>query len=120
MQGHQTRIQQEKTSLQNQRFFKDLEPEIDATLKINPSFNVRDVFDYIKGRRMDELLAKETAAAKQRQLNNINGKSHIRSDGGSVDNDFTEIDPDEFKVAKALNPKETLESYRAWKKSQKG
>jgi hypothetical protein len=112
LQGHQTRIQQEKASLQNQRFFKDLEPEIDATLAQNPSFSVKMVFDYIKGQKMDELLTKETAAAKQRQLNNINGKSHIRSDGGSVDNDSVEVDPEEFKIAKALNPKETIESYR--------
>jgi hypothetical protein len=119
LQGHQTRIQQEKTSLQNQRFYKDLEPEIDATLRANPSLGVRDVFDYIKGKRMDELLKKETAAAKQKTMNDINGKSHIRSDGGSVDNDSVDVDPEEFKVAKALNPKETLESYRAWKKSQK-
>jgi hypothetical protein len=119
MQGHQTRIQQEKASLQSQRFFKDLEPEIDATLRVNPSLSVRDVFNYIKGQKMDELFTKEIAAAKQRQLNNINGKSHIRPDGGGADNDFTDIDPEEFKVAKALNPKETLESYRAWKKSQK-
>jgi hypothetical protein len=119
LQGHQTRIQQEKASLQNQRFFKDLEPEIDATLRANPSLGVRDVFDYIKGKRMDDLLKKETAAAKQKTMNDINGKSHIRSDGGSVDNDSVDVDPEEFKVAKALNPKETLESYRAWKKSQK-
>jgi hypothetical protein len=119
VQGHQTRIQQEKASLQNQRFYKDLEPEIDATLRANPSLGVRDVFDYIKGKRMDDLLKKETAAAKQKTMNDINGKSHIRSDGGSVDNDSVDVDPEEFKIAKALNPKETSESYRAWKKSQK-
>jgi hypothetical protein len=119
MQGHETRIAKEKASLQNQKYFKDLEPDIDAILSDNPSLPVKFIFNQVRGEKMDELLTKEAAAVKQKTLNNINGKSHIRSDGGSVDNDFTDIDPEEFKVAKALNPKETLETYRAWKKSQK-
>lgn len=119
MQGHQTRISEEKKLLQNEMYFKDLEPEIDATLRANPTLNVKDVYSFIRGVKMPELIKKQTAAANQRMMNNINGKSHIKPDGKSTDNDFVDIDPDEFKMARTLNPKETLESYRAWKKSQK-
>jgi hypothetical protein len=119
MQGHQARISEEKRSLQNEIFFKDLESEIDATLKADPSLSVKVVYEYIRGVKMPELMKKQTAAANQRTLNNINGKSHIKPDGKSTDNDFIDIDPQEFKMAQMLNPKETLDSYRAWKKSQK-
>jgi hypothetical protein len=119
LQGHDTRIAREKNSLQNELFFKDLESEIDATLKVNPTFDVKMVYEYIRGKKLPELMKKQTEAAKQRTLNNINGKSHIKADGKGVGDDFVDVDPDEFKVAKALNPKETIESYRAWKKSQK-
>lgn len=118
-QGHQTRIQKEKSALQNQRFFKDLESEVDATLEKDPSLPVKMVFDYIKGQKIDELLAKETKAAQQRQLNNLNGKSHIKPDGSGVDIDTTTVDEDEWNFYHRLNPKAKKEDYAKFIKSEK-
>ncbi|MCX8129771.1 MAG: hypothetical protein N3I35_06695 [Clostridia bacterium] len=119
MQGHQARIVNEKSMLSNQKFFKDLEPLIDATLTANPTLPVKAVFDFIKGQKMDELLAKESKAAAQRQLNNINNKSHIRPDGGGVDIDNVVVDENEFKLAKILNKNLTRDEWIKFKKTQK-
>jgi hypothetical protein len=113
------RIQQDKAKLQGQKYFKDLEQDIDKMLAVNPSINVGLAFEFLKGKKMEELIAKESKAVQQRTLNNMNSKSHIKPDGKSTDNDFIDVDPDEFRIAKALNPKETIESYRAFKKSQR-
>lgn len=116
---NESRVTKEKSLLQGQKYFKELEPEIDTMLNADPRLNVEDCFNFLKGVKIDELVSKESKAAQQRTLNNMNSKSHIKPDGKSADNDFIDVDPEEFKMAKALNPKETLESYRAWKKSNR-
>jgi hypothetical protein len=117
--SNMARIQQDKAKLQGQKYFKDLESDIDRMLAANPALDVGLTFEFLKGKKMEELIAKEAKAAQQRTLNNMNSKSHIKPDGKSTDNDFIDVDPEEFRIAKALNPKETIESYRAFKKSQR-
>lgn len=67
----------------------------------------------------NEIAEKRVKAAQQRQLNNINGKAHIKSDGASVDIDGVTFDPDEFKFAQQLTPGLTKTDWLKFKKSQK-
>ena len=58
-----SRIIEEKAALKDQKYFKDLEADIDATLAVNPNLSVKDVFVFIRGEKMEELVAKETKSA---------------------------------------------------------
>jgi Rps23 Pro-64 3,4-dihydroxylase Tpa1-like proline 4-hydroxylase len=119
LQGHESRIAKEKIALQNAKFFKECEPEVDRLLSSDPSLSVDFVFKHVRGEKMDELLEKETKAAAQRQLNNINSKSHIKPDGGGIDLDNIKIDEEEFEIAKSLNKRLTRDEWVKFKKSQR-
>ncbi|HOM97738.1 MAG TPA: hypothetical protein PLY41_05500 [Acetomicrobium sp.] len=97
---NKARITEEKAALKEQRYFKELEPEIDKVLSVNPNLNVEAVYKYIRGEKLDELLAKETAAAKQKTLNQIGSKQHLGTEGDG------EGDVDSVNV-----PAETLQMY---------
>lgn len=97
---NKARITEEKATLKEQRYFKELEPEIDKVLSVNPNLNVEAVYKYIRGEKLDELLAKETAATKQKTLNQIGSKQHLSTEGDG------EGDVDSVNV-----PAETLQMY---------
>lgn len=97
---NKARITEEKATLKEQRYFKELEPEIDKVLSVNPNLSVEAVYKYIRGEKLDELLAKETAATKQKTLNQIGSKQHLSTEGDG------EGDVDSVNV-----PAETLQMY---------
>ena len=92
------RIAEEKTALRDKKYFTELEPEIDKVLSINPNLSVETVYKYIRGEKIEELLAKETAATKQRTLNQIGSKQHLKTEGdGEGDIDTVNIPTDTFR-----------------------
>lgn len=113
------RISEEKQKLYNKKHFKELEADVDELLEQNPNLPVEFVFNYIRGQKMDELIAKETKAATQRQLNNMNGKSHIKPDGKGVELNSVQVDEEEFRIYKALNPKAKRDEYATFIKNMK-
>jgi hypothetical protein len=114
-----TKITEEKQKLYNKKYFKELEADVDEILNLNPSLSVEYVFNFVRGQKMDELMAKETKVATQRQLNNMSGKSHIKPDGKGIDTSTVKIDEDEFRFYKGLNPKATREEYAQFLKNTK-
>lgn len=115
---NQARIQSEKASLRNQKYFSEVEAELDQLLVDIPEANVQALFDMLKGRNMDKLIAQETKAAKQRALNSLNNKDHIKPGGKGVEGtNSVHVDPEEFKIAKSLDPKLTMNEYMKWKKN---
>lgn len=113
---NQARVQTEKAELRNQKYFSALESEIDTYLDQIPEANVKAIFNMLKGEKMDELITQEKNAAKQRTLNNLNNKNHVRSDGKGSEIDSTFVDDDEFRYAKKFDPKITKAEYAKWKK----
>jgi hypothetical protein len=73
---------------------------------------------YVVNRK--EILAKQTDAAKQATLNNIQGKGHVRGNGSGSEVDTTRIPDDVLEMYKRFNPGKTMDEYKAhYKKSQK-
>ena len=100
MRENNARIAEEKAALKDAKYFKELEPEIDRLLAANPALNVEAVYTYVRGKKLDELLTKETAATKQKTLNQIGSKQHLKTEGdGEGDIDTVNI------------PAETLQMY---------
>ncbi len=91
-QNNRARIVEEKSKLQSEKYFKDLEPDIDKLLGVNPALSVEGCFKYLKGEKLNDLLAKETAATKQKTINNINSKSHLKTEGDGGKGDIGDID----------------------------
>jgi hypothetical protein len=110
------RITNEKQALQNMKFFKEIEPELDEVLRNVPNAKVDVVFNMLRGQKMEELLAKERKSAKQHTLNNLQNKSHVKGDGKGVEHNAVHVDPDEFAIYKKLNPKATMTEYSKWLK----
>lgn len=110
------RINNEKQALQNMKFFKEIEPELDEVLKNVPNAKVDVVFNMLRGQKMEELLTKERKSAKQHTLNNLQNKSHVKGDGKGVEHNAVHVDPDEFSIYKKLNPKATMTEYSKWLK----
>lgn len=121
---NQGRIDGEKEKLKTEPFFNEIEPLLDATLKQNPSLNVEDVYGWIyqKNRKQfnERLKAQEAKAAAQRTLNNVNGKAHIKPDGGGTEIETMTVDDSEWKQVQTLNPGTKKEDYIKFKKSLKG
>lgn len=113
------RVQTEKAELRNQKYFTQLEAEIDTYLQQIPDANVKAIYNMVKGEKMDELITQETKAAKQRALNNMNNKDHIKADGKGADVDSVFVDDEEFGYMKKLDPKITRAEYAKWKKQNK-
>ena len=109
-------INNEKQALQNMKFFKEIEPELDEVLKNVPNAKVDIVFNMLRGQKMEELLVKERKSAKQHTLNNLQNKSHVKGDGKGVEHNAVHVDPDEFSIYKKLNPKATMTEYSKWLK----
>ena len=113
------RIAEEKSKLKDQPYFKELEADIDEILQQNNALDVQLVFDVIKGRNMPKLMEKQTKAAAQKALNNMDSKSHIKPDGKGVDIDDITVDESEFKFYQRLNPKGKREDYIKFLKQEK-
>ena len=60
------RIEREKAALKDKKYFKELEPEIDKVLKTNPSLSPKFVYEYIRGQKLEELIAGELTKAQQK------------------------------------------------------
>lgn len=118
-QKNKTRIIEEKSKLQTQPFFKELETEIDEILEQNPALPVPMVFDLVKGKNIEKLLSKQGKAATQKALNNLNSKSHVKPDGKGTDVDTIFVDESEWNFYRKLNPKANKEDYVKFLKSEK-
>ncbi len=65
-----------------------------------------------------EIITKQTDAAKQATLNNIQGKEHVRGNGKGTEVDTTRIPDDVLEMYKKFNPGKTMDEYKAhYKKS---
>lgn len=109
------RIAEEKAALKTKKYFSELEPDIDKVLAVNPSLNVESVYKYIRGEKMEELLAKETAATKQKTLNNINSKQHLNTEGdGAGDTDSVNIPAETLQMYldMGMNKKDAVAHYK--------
>lgn len=88
----------------------------DIYQKVSKGYSIADAYASVN---RNEILQKRTAAASQRTMNNINGKSHIKPDGGGIDLDNIKIDEEEFENAKGLNKKLTRDEWTKFKKTQR-
>lgn len=113
------RIAEEKAKLINNPFFKEYESEVDAILQHNPNVPVEIVLNNVLGANINKILEGKSQAIKQKTLNNISSKNHIKADGKGVDIDSATLDENEWKFYKALNPKGKKEDYIKFKKSEK-
>ena len=82
-------VDAQKGKLRNQRFFKELETEIDGLLRQAPDWTVEGAFIYLKGLHADELLDKEVSsktksdiADKQRDIKRGVSKSSAPKSSG--------------------------------------
>jgi len=106
----ENQIAKQKEAFKEKRFFKQLEPEIDNLLRTIPNVDVRTVYNYLVGEKLDELLEKEKQNVKKSTIADIADKSkrsagNVSSDGGVDDVDISNIDID---MARAFgnDPKE--------------
>lgn len=60
-----------------------------------------------------EIMAKQTDAAKQATLNNIQSKNHVRGNGAGSEIDTTTIPDDVLSMYKKFNPGKTMDEYKA-------
>lgn len=65
---------------------------------------------YVANRK--EILAKQTGAAKQATLNNIQSKDHVRGNGKGTETDTTRIPDDVMEMYKRFNPGKTMDEYK--------
>ncbi len=105
------RITEEKSILKDTPYFKDFEKEVDEILEHNPNLSVELVFKVVKGENMDKIIEKSQSAIKQKTLNDMKSKDHIKPDGKGMDIDTINIDEKEFNFYKRLNPKATREDW---------
>lgn len=128
-------LEQQRQEQQIKEDFERLHKEIPGTeniktvedLHTDPKWN--DMWKYLeKGVSMpdayylthkNEIVEQRIKASTQKQLNNINGKSHIKSDGNGVEIDGIVLDESEWNMAKMLSPRLTKQDYINFKKSQK-
>jgi hypothetical protein len=68
-------INQQKEALKDQKFFKELEPQIDALVAQHPQLSVEVAFKYLRGQKIDELLAKATEEAKKSTIADLQDKA---------------------------------------------
>lgn len=113
------RITEEKSKLKDAPYFKDFETEVDAILEHNPNLSVELVFKVVKGENMDKIIAKTQSAIKQKTINDITSKDHIKPDGKGMSADDVNIDEAEFNFYKKLNPRATREDWAKFLKQRK-
>jgi hypothetical protein len=106
-----SRIATEKAAIATKPYFKELEADIDNILKVNPNLPVSAVYSYVRGEKLDELLAKSSSDATKRTIADIHDKkSRGLSDSSSegTNEDSYELTPEGQKMAAAFgnDPKE--------------
>lgn len=128
-------LEQQRQEQQIKEDFERLHKEIPGTENIKTVEDLHkdakwnDMWKYLeKGVSMpdayylthkNEIVEQRIKASTQKQLNNINGKSHIKSDGNGVEIDGIVLDESEWNMAKMLSPNLTKQDYINFKKSQK-
>lgn len=111
---YEAQIEKQKAVLKDKPFFVDLEPDIDALIKETRAkgqqVDVEVVYKYLRGEKMDELLAKAQKDAEKRTVANIHDRAKrgipAGTDGGNADDvDMSDINLD---MARAFgnDPKE--------------
>jgi vacuolar-type H+-ATPase subunit I/STV1 len=62
---NKARIAEEKAALKDKKFYKELEPDIDKVLAANPQLSAQFVYEYVRGQKLEELIAGELTKAQQ-------------------------------------------------------
>lgn len=118
-QKNRTRIAEEKVNLSSKPFFKELESDVDAILEQQPNLPVELVFNVVKGEKMEELMKNNKNTVRQKVLNSLESKSHVKPDGKGKDADLLHVDESEWNFYKRLNPKANKEDYIKFLKAEK-
>jgi hypothetical protein len=81
---NKARINEEKAALKDKRFFKELEPEIDKVLAANPQLSAKFVYEYIRGQKLEELIAGEITKAQQKGAEDFVNQSKRGTESSDV------------------------------------
>lgn len=113
----ENRIKVEKSQIQSRPFFKELEPEIDAILAVNPDIPVKMLYNERLGERFEELMEQKTKETKQKTLNSVKSKSHLKPDNKGASNvKSNSVSEDEYKMYCKLSGKPVSKAdYAKWK-----
>lgn len=85
-----------KSELSKDRFFKELEPELDRLMEANPEANAGLVYkvirsDYLTPERLSELITKEKTSAEKKVLADVHDKERRAAPTGGDVNDGKEV-----------------------------
>jgi hypothetical protein len=95
---NKARIAEEKAALKDKKFYKELEPEIDKVLASNPTLSPKFVYEYIRGQKLEELIAGEITKAQQKGAEDFVNQSKRgteSSDAPAVDEKTLDFTADE-------------------------
>jgi hypothetical protein len=81
---NKARITEEKAALKDKKYFKELEPEIDKVLAANPSLSPKLVYEYIRGQKLEELIAAELTKAQQKGAEDFVNQSKRGTESSDV------------------------------------
>lgn len=85
-------------------------PNYDAIhAKIKTGYSMLDAYESVNRK---EIMSKQSEAAKQAALNNIQNKGHVRGNGQGTEIDTTSIPDDVLEMYKRFNPGKTMDEYK--------
>jgi len=100
-----------KDTLRNDKYFKYIEPQIDALLKQDPNVDINGAYNYLLGEqlrngKMDDLIQEERKSTQQRTVADIQDRSKRRSMSGgdassSSFNPYNYLSKEDMKLADA-------------------
>ena len=74
-----SQYQTQKETLRSKPYFKELEKDIDTMISQNNSIDVNTAYNYLRGVKLDELIANTKSNAEKRTLANVQDSSKRRS-----------------------------------------
>jgi hypothetical protein len=89
MTKRQTQVQEQKASLKDKPFFSELEKDIDDIISKDPKIDVTVAYNYLRGEKLEELLAKSSKKAEKRTIANIQDRAKrgvVKGSEGQGDN----------------------------------
>lgn len=104
-----SKITTEKSAIADKPFFKELEPEIDKILQVNPSLPVSAVYNYVRGEKLDEMIHKSSSDATKRTIADIfDKKKRGLTDAGDSSDGAVDLTPEGKRMTEAFgnDPKE--------------
>ena len=118
-QERETNIIKEKEKLKSKKFFKEIEPDLDEMIKQSPETPVEVAYKFLVGEKIEELMSNASAVSKQKELNKLNNKNHIKPEKAGTNVETMQIDEEEWRIYKTLNRNATRDEWAKFIKSQK-